>query len=182
MVIAQGHISFPSACEKMQTKGIPVSETHNLFYIWGLGEGDSDYISLKIFIIAFSKYGLQRSRSQKSPGSKWTWHLDLLSWHIRVGIPSGSLYTAVLFIVLSCFKTCKSCSNPIPQIWVSHVKITVVVLYSLLRNASLPQILNNKIWVVNKPKAQSSDMKVYLREKCSLFAFLSINAQGLWGL
>lgn len=71
MVIAQGHISFPSVCDKMQTKGILVSETHNLFCIWGLGEGDSDYISFKIFIIAFSKYRLKH-RSQKSPGSKWT--------------------------------------------------------------------------------------------------------------
>lgn len=174
---------FFSIClwEKMQTKRIPVSETLNLFYSWGLVEGDSDYISLKIFIIAFSKYGLKHGRSQKSPGSKWTWHLDLLSW--QSGDSQWPLHSAVLSVVLSCFKTWKSCLSPIPQTWVSCVKITVVVVwYSLLRNASPPQILNNKLWVVNKPKMQNQVGKHTRERNVLALLFLSINAQGLWSL
>lgn len=68
MVIAQGQISFLPTCGKMQTKGILVFETHDLFYLWGLGEGGKVVIFiLEILLIAFSKYGIKHKRRPKMP-------------------------------------------------------------------------------------------------------------------
>lgn len=68
MVIAQRHISFPLTCGKMQTKGILVFETHDLFYLWGLGEGGKVIIFiLEILSVAFSKHGIKHKRSPKMP-------------------------------------------------------------------------------------------------------------------
>lgn len=76
MVIAQGHIPFPSTCGKMQTERIPVFETHNLFYIAGDEEWRSEGLviifPLEKLLIAFSEYGLKLKTRQKCTDSKWT--------------------------------------------------------------------------------------------------------------
>lgn len=67
MVISQGHISFPPSCGKIQTKGILVFETHDLFYIWGLGEEDKVIIFLsEILLIAFSKHSIKHQSSPQN--------------------------------------------------------------------------------------------------------------------
>lgn len=185
MVIAQGHISFPSTCGKMQTKGILVFETHNLVYIWRLREGGKVIIfPLEILLIAFSKYGLKHKRSQKCPDTKWTWHHDLLSWHnIWVGIPSGPLHTTIFITIkiwefLAALKLVGTVQIPFTGLVFSHVKTILpffLFFFSFfcivyLRNTSSPQILNN-IWVFNKLRKKSSDVKVYQRDKCFCLVF-----------
>lgn len=86
MGIAQGCVSFPSACGEMQTKGVLVLE-----YL-GAGRGwQRDYISLRNMVNCFFKVWI---KAQKKPKKAW-FRMALAPWPLsrpstRVGIPSGS--------------------------------------------------------------------------------------------